>query len=146
MNQTLSETSFASINQAKIWLQNQTATTLNPVQAKAKQLREDMEEAMQNLNEASKMLSDVSQREIDKRNMRVYNRARALNKIAQTFVDRLKKLETPQIISYDSISSYVQETQKIIQVTDVDIRNWFPRISPFFIMVRLQLFQVFDRT
>jgi hypothetical protein len=137
---------FSNTSQAKTWLQNQAATTLNPVQTKAKQLKENMDTAMQNLNEASKMLADNSSREIEKRNMKVYNRARALNKIAHTFLDRLKKLDTPQNISYDNLQSYTQEIQKVIQVTDVDVKNWFPRISPFFIMDRRKFLQVFERT
>jgi hypothetical protein len=143
---SLSETTtFSNINQAKNWLKTEAATTLNPVQAKAKQLKEDLEAAMQNLSETSKMLVDNSQREIEKRNMKVYNRARALSKISQTFIDRIKKLDTPQTITYDKLTLYTQETQKILQVTELDLKNWFPRISPFFIMDRRKFMQVFER-
>ncbi len=144
---SLSETAtFSNIKQAKIWLQTQSETTLNPVQAKAKQLKEDTESAIQTLSEASKMLVDNSQKEIEKRNMKVYNRARALSKISQTFIDRIKKIDTPQTITYDKLNNYAQETQKILTVTDLDTKNWFPRISPFFIMDRRKFMQVFERT
>jgi hypothetical protein len=139
-------TAFSNTTQAKNWLQTQAATTLNPVQSKAKELKENMDTSMQNLNEASKMLADNSSREIEKRNMKVYNRARALNKIAITFLDRLKKMDTPQTSSYDNLNNYAQEIQKVIQVTEVDIKNWFPRISPFFIMDRRKYMTVFERT
>ncbi|MCW4025382.1 MAG: hypothetical protein NWF01_10175 [Candidatus Bathyarchaeota archaeon] len=139
-------TTFSNINQAKNWLQTESATTLNPVQAKAKQLKEDLEATIQNLSEASKMLLDNSQREIEKRNMKVYNRARALSKISQTFIDRIKKLDTPQTITYDKLNMYAQETQKIIQVTEQDTKNWFPKISPFFIMDRRKFLQILERT
>ncbi len=77
--------------------------------------------------------------------MKVYNRARALNKLAHLFLDRLKKLSPPDQITYDSISKYTQEVQKILVVTEVDVRNWFPRISPFFIMDRRKFLTVFEK-
>ena len=77
--------------------------------------------------------------------MKVYNRARALNKLARLFIERLKKLNPPEEVSYDSLSRYVQETQKVILVTDIDLKKWFPRISPFFIMDRRKFLAVYDR-
>ncbi len=93
----------------------------------------------------SKQLFDTSSREIEKRNMKVYNRARALNKLARLFLDRLKKLTPPDQVSYDTLNRYVQETQKVILVTDIDIKNWFPRISPFFIMDRRKFLAIYER-
>jgi hypothetical protein len=116
-----------------------------PVHAQAKKLRDDMNMAIQGVGDVSKMLLDNSTREIEKRNMKVYNRARALNKLAHLFLDRLKKLNLPEEISYDTMSRYAQETQKILMVTDIDIKNWFPRISPFFIMDRRKFLTMYER-
>ncbi len=91
------------------------------------------------------MLLDNSTREIERRNMRIYNRARALNKLAHLFLDRLKKLNLPEEISYDTVSRYAQEIQKVLMVTEIDIKNWFPRISPFFIMDRRKFLTVYER-
>ncbi len=91
------------------------------------------------------MLLDNSAREIEKRNMRIYNRARALNKLAKLFTDRLKKISVPDKVSYDSLNAFAQETQKVFAVTDVDIKNWFPRISPFFIMDRRKFLMVYEK-
>lgn len=77
--------------------------------------------------------------------MKVYNRARALNKLAHLFVDRLKKLEAPEEISYDALNRYAQEIQKIFIVTEIDIKNWFPRISPFFIMDRRRFLTIYEK-
>ena len=136
---------FSSPNEVKPWLEDKTSSILSPVHAQARKLRDDMNVAIQGLAEMSKMLLDNSTREIDRRNMKVYNRARALNKIAHLFVDRLKKLDTPEEISYDTLSSYVQETQKIFIVFDIDIKSWFPRISPFFIMDRRRFLTVYEK-
>jgi hypothetical protein len=54
----------------------------------------DMNAAIQSVGDVSKMLLDNSTREIEKRNMKVYNRARALNKLAHLFLDRLKKSDS----------------------------------------------------
>ncbi len=104
-----------------------------------------MKLAIQGIDDMSKMLLDNSTKEIEKRNMKVYNRARALNKLAHLFVDRLKKLEAPEEISFDTLSRYAGEIQKIFIVTDIDIKNWFPRISPFFIMDRRRFLTVYEK-
>jgi hypothetical protein len=136
---------FSSSSEVKRWLENQTSSILTPVHAQAKRLRDDMNSSIQAVIDVSKMLLDTSSKEIEKRNMKVYNRARALNKLARLFLDRLKKLTPPEQVSYESLSRYVQETQKVILVTEIDIKNWFPRISPFFIMDRRKFSAVYER-
>ncbi len=137
---------FSTSDQAKSWLENQTITVLTPVHAKAKDLRDNLNLQIQALNEVSKQLIDVSTKEIERRNMKVYNRARALNKLARVFLDRLKKLPAPDQVSYESINKYVQETQKVLFVTDIDLKNWFPRISPYFIMDRRKFLAIYEKT
>jgi len=136
---------FTSSGEVKRWLENQTSSILTPVHAQAKKLRDDMNMAIQGVGDVSKMLLDNSTREIERRNMRIYNRARALNKLAHLFLDRLKKLNLPEEISYDTVSRYAQEIQKVLMVTEIDIKNWFPRISPFFIMDRRKFLTVYER-
>jgi hypothetical protein len=77
--------------------------------------------------------------------MKVYGRARALNKLARLFLDRIKQIDVPDKIYYDSFGGFVQEVQKAFMVTDADIRNWFPRISPFFILDRRRFLAVFEK-
>lgn len=140
-----STTQFSTSLEAKRWLEAQTNAVLTPVQAKAKKLRDEMDLQIQALIDVSKQLQDVSNKEIERRNMKVYNRARALNKLAKVFLERLKKLSPPEHVSYDSMNAYVQETQKLLLVTDIDIKNWFPHISPFFIMDRRKAQAVYDK-
>ena len=142
---TEATTQFATSLEAKRWLEQQTNAVLTPVQSKAKRLRDEMDLQIQALIDVSKQLQDVSNKEIEKRNMKVYNRARALNKLAKVFLDRLKKLTPPEQVSYDAMNTYVQETQKLLLVTDIDIKNWFPHISPFFIMDRRKAQAVYDK-
>jgi hypothetical protein len=136
---------FSSSGEVKHWLENQTSSILSPVHAQAKRLRDDMNMAIQSIGDVNKMLLDNSTREIEKRNMRVYNRARALNKLAHLFLDRLKKINAPEEISYETLNRYAQEIQKVFMVTDIDIKNWFPRISPFFIMDRRKFLAIYER-
>ena len=143
----MSETvQFTSSDEVKRWLENQTSSILSPVHAQAKKLRDDMNVAIEAVGDVSQMLLDNSTREIDRRNMKVYNRARALNKLAHLFLDRLKKLNLPEEISYDILSRYTQEIQKVFMVMDIDIKNWFPRISPFFIMDRRKFLAIYERS
>ncbi len=137
---------FSTSDEAKKWLQDQTSSVLSPVHAQAKKLRDDMNLQIQTVIEVSKLLFDISTKEIEKRNMKLYNRARALNKLARLFLDRFKKIAAPEEVSYDSINRYAQEIQKVFLVTDIDIKNWFPRISPFFIMDRRKFLQIYEKT
>ncbi len=91
------------------------------------------------------MLLESSNKEIERRNMRVYNRARAMNKLAHLFLDRLKKIIIPEQVSYESLNKFAQESQKLFMVADIDIKNWFPRISPFFIMDRRRFLTVHEK-
>ena len=136
---------FSSTSEVKRWLEDQTSSILSPVHAQAKRLRDEMNMAIQSIGDVSKMLLDNSTKEIEKRNMKVYNRARALNKLAHLFLDRLKKLNPPEEIYYDTLNRYAQEIQKIFLVTEIDIKNWFPRISPFFIMDRRKFLTIYER-
>jgi phage shock protein A len=137
---------FTSSGEVKHWLENQTNSILSPVHAQAKKLRDDMNMAIEGVGDVSQMLLDNSTREIDRRNMKVYNRARALNKLAHLFLDRLKKINPPEEISYDTLSRYAQEIQKVFIVIDIDIKNWFPRISPFFIMDRRKFLTIYEKS
>jgi hypothetical protein len=140
----LSEAKLSS-SEIKGWLENETSSILTPVHAQAQRLRDEMRVAIQSVTDVSKMLLDNSTKEIDRRNMRVYNKARALNKLARLFLDRMKKVNVPDQVSYDSLSKFAQETQKVFIVTDIDIKNWFPRISPFFIMDRRKFLTVHEK-
>jgi len=104
-----------------------------------------MREAIQNLADVGKLLVDNSTKEIEKRNMRTYNRARAMNKLARLFAERIKKVTVPDQVSYDNLESFAQEIQKVFIVTDIDIKNWFPRISPFFIMDRRKFLAIHEK-
>ena len=141
----MAETTVFTSTQLKQWLEKETNSTLTPVQTQAKKQRDEMKKSLENLNDVCESLIESSASEIEKRNMKVYNRARALNKLARLFLDRLKKLNPPEQVTYDSLSRYVQETQKILLVTDIDIKNWFPRISPFFIMDRRKFLSIYER-
>jgi hypothetical protein len=141
----MSETDQYSTTEIRSWLEKQTESTLSPVQAQAKRLRDDLNMTIQTVADVAKTLLDNSAKEIERRNMRVYNRARALNKLARLFLDRLKKVNFPDEVTYDNLNNYAQEVQKVFMVTDIDIKNWFPRISPFFIMDRRRFLSVHEK-
>lgn len=142
----LSDVTKFSSSSIKSWLESETSSIFIPVHAKAQKLLDEMRKALENLAETSKMLLENSSKEIEKRNMKTYGRARALNKLARLFSDRMRQIKVPEKVSYDSFHEFVQETQKAFLVTDVDIRNWFPRISPFFILDRRKFLAIFEKT
>ena len=142
----MSQTEKFSSEQIKTWLETETSSILPPVQKQAQKLLNEMSQSLQSLSETSKMLLDNSAKEIEKRNMRIYNRARALNKLARLFIDRIRKVTIPEHVSYDSLNNLSQETQKVFNVIEIDIRNWFPRISPFFILDRRKFLTVYEKS
>ncbi len=141
----MSEATNFSSDDIDGWLKEQTNSTLTPVQTQAQKLCDEMRDAVQNFAEVGKMLVDNSSKEIERRNMRTYNRARAMNKLARLFTDRIKKVTIPDQVSYDNLNRFAQEIQKVFIVTDIDIKNWFPRISPYFIMDRRKFLSVHEK-
>lgn len=127
------------------WLDKETRQTFVPVHAKARKLLDEMRKNLETLSEASKMLLDNSANEIEKRNMKTHGRARAMNKLARLFVDRMRTIKIPEQVSYKTLEDFVEGTQKTFSVTDVDVANWFPRISPFFILDRRKFSAVFEK-
>ena len=141
----MSEILKISSANVKSWLESETGSIFIPVHSKAQKLLDDMRKTLENLTDASKMLLENSGKEIEKRNMKTYGRARALNKLARLFLDRMRQIKVPDQVSYDSFRAFVQETQKAFLVTEVDVRNWFPRVSPFFILDRRKFLTVFEK-
>ena len=141
----MSEILKFSSNDIKGWLESETGSIFNPVHAKAQTLLDEMRRALENLADVSKTLFENSGNEIEKRNMKTYGRARALNKLARMFLDRIRQIKVPEQVYYDSFRDFVQETQRTFLVTEVDVRNWFPRISPFFILDRRKFLTVFEK-
>jgi hypothetical protein len=141
----LSDVAEFSSNTIKGWLESETSSIFIPVHTKAQKLLNDVNKTIEDVKEASKMLLDNSAKEIEKRNMKTYGRARALNKLARLFVDRMRQIKVPDKVSYDNLHEFVQETQKAFIATEVDVRSWFPRISPFFILDRRKFLMVFEK-
>ena len=135
-----------SSDQIKDWLENETDHFLSPIQEEAKNNLQTLQQIKENILETTKILIESSQKEIEKRNMRVLNRARALNKLANLFSDRINKINVPEELSYSNLSKITEETNKILLVNEVDIKNWFPRISPFFIRDRRKFITVHERS
>jgi hypothetical protein len=145
MGRLLSEAVKLSSKEAKSWLESETGSLLAPIHSKAQKLLNEMRKALESLSEVSKMVLENSGKEIEKRNMKTYGRARALNKLAKLFVDRMRQIKIPEKVTYASFHDFVQETQRAFLVTDVDIRNYFPHISPFFILDRRKFQVVFEK-
>jgi hypothetical protein len=141
----LSETLKFSSTDVKTWLERETGSIFTPVHARSQKLLNDVGRTLDNLSETSKTLLDNSAKEIERRNMKTYKRARAMNKLARLFVDRSRQMKVPEKVTYESASEFVRETQKAFVATEIDIRNWFPRISPFFILDRRRFLSVFEK-
>jgi len=141
----LSETPKISSSKIKDWLRKETRSILIPVHEKAEKLLDEMNSEFEKIIDVSEMLLDNSQKEIKKRSKNTYSRARALNKLARLFLKRIRQIEIPEKVSYDRFHDFVQETRKAFTVTEVDIKNWFSRISPFFILDRRKFLGVFEK-
>ena len=141
----MSEPLNFSSKEVKNWLEKETGSIFIPVHEKAQKLLEQMKRVLENVTDICKMLLENSRKEIEKRSKKTYGKARALNKLARLFLKRIRQIEVPDKVSYDSFQDFVQETRKAFTVTEVDIRNWFPRISPFFIMDRRKFLGVFEK-
>ena len=145
MGSFLSEPLKFSSKEIEGWLERETGSIFIPVHEKAQKLIDEMKKVLDNVTDICKVLLENSRKEIEKRSRKTYGKARALNKLARLFLKRIQQIEAPDKVSYDSFHDFIQETQKAFTVTEVDIRNWFPRISPFFIMDRRKFLGVFEK-
>ncbi len=134
-----------SFKEVKAWLESETGAVLTPVHVKAQKLLNEMNKALGDLVDASRILLENSQKEIEKRNMRTFKRAKALNKLAKLFLERFQQIKVTEKPSYREFESFVKTAREAFGVTDIDIRNWFPRISPFFILDRGKFVRVFEK-
>ena len=141
----MSETLKLSPEEAKKWLEKETESVFVPVHAKAKKLLKEMEKTLEKVEDACNMLLESSRREIERRNMKVYKRARGLNKLARLFLERFRRIKVPKGISYNELLSFIQDSQEVFLITETDIKNWFPRISPFFIFDRRKFLAEFEK-
>jgi len=135
-----------SSKEIKDWLTNETSPIFVPIHKKAQKTTDEMKKTLDALAETSKMLLDSSGKEIEKRSLKTYKRARALNKLARLFLERIRKIKIPEKVTYDELQTFAQESQKAFTVTDIDIRKWFPRISPFFILDRRKFQLIFEKS
>lgn len=124
------------LSEIKAWLESETSSVLVPVHARAQKLINEMSKAFRELIDVSKMLLENSRKEIEKRNMKTFGRAKALNKLAKLFLERFQQTKVPEKPSYNEFEGFVKKAREAFDVTEIDVKNWFPRISPFFIMDR----------
>lgn len=129
----------------KAWLESETGSILTPVHSKAPKLLNEMSKALGDLIDASKMLLENSRKEMEKRNMRTFGRAKALNKLAKLFLERFQQIKVPDKPDYGDFEEFAKLTREAFAVTDFDVRNWFPRISPFFILDRGKFVRTFEK-
>ena len=140
----MSETMKIPLKDIRGWLEKETETVFSPIRTKAEKLFENMKERLNDVVDVSKTLFENSRKEIEKRNMKTYRRARALNKLSRIFIERMQHIHVPDEVSYNTLYTFSHEVQDAFAVTEVDIRNWFPRISPYFIFDRRKFMGVFE--
>ncbi len=141
----MSEVLRISSTDVKSWLERKTNPTLIPIHEKARRLLNEMESELEGITETSKMLLESSNREIEKKSKKTFGRARALQKLAKIFIKRMGQIEVPEEVSYVSLHDFTEQTQKAFLATEVDIKNWFSRISPYFILDRRKFQAVFEK-
>ncbi|NIO37688.1 hypothetical protein GTO27_08290 [Candidatus Bathyarchaeota archaeon] len=141
----MSETPTVPSTEIRLWLEKETNSVFVPIHEKAKRMLNEMRKELDNLEDVCEMLLENSKKEIEKRNMKTYGRARALNKLARLYLKRVRKIKDPSEVSYNSLHDFLQETQNAFIATEVDVRNWFPKISPFFILDRRKFQGIFER-
>ena len=141
----MSETPKIPSADIKKWLEKESGSTFGPVHSKAEKFRNEMKKELEGLLQSSKMLYENSGKEIEKRNAKTYRRARALNKLSRLFVERVQQAKAPEKVLYDTMHDYAEKTQETLVTMDIDVRNWFPHVSPFFIIDRRKFLLSLER-
>jgi len=141
----LSEVFQIASSDVKNWLESETYPIFSPVHVKAEKLLDDTRKTLEEITNVCRILLESSRKEIEKKNKKTFGRAKALNKLARLFLERIRQIDIPDEVSYNSFHEFAQETGKAFAVTMVDVRKWFPRISPFFIRDRRKFMMVFEK-
>jgi len=145
MGNYLSEAIKISSSDVKNWLESQTHPIFSPVHVKAEKLLDEMRKGLEAITNVCRILLESSRKEIEKKNRKTYGRAKALNKLSRLFLERIRQIDIPDEVSYNSLHEFTQEIGKAFAVIEVDVRKWFPRISPFFIRDRRKFLMVFEK-
>ncbi len=141
----MSEVLRVSSNNINGWLEKKASPTLIPIREEARKLLDEMESELEGVTEASRTLLESSKKEVDKKSKKTFGRARALHKLARIFIKRMGQIKVPEEVSYVGFHKFTKQTQKAFVSTEVDIKNWFPRISPYFILDRRRFQTVFEK-
>ncbi|MFW6117053.1 MAG: hypothetical protein ACOC6G_00525 [Thermoproteota archaeon] len=142
----LSEAVSLSSQEIRGWLQKETKSNLKSIHREAASLLQEMKGDIERIIESAEILLEKSEKELNKGSRKTSGRAKALNKLATLFINRMQTLTIPEEVSYQKFHYYVRKTRKAFVSTEVDIKNWFPRISPYFILDRRNFESVYEES
>jgi len=118
------------------WLEQETRSLLEPLEADAKSLLNNLESRLEDLEAACEKLLEDAEKEIQKGSRKTYRRSRAACKFASNVLDAIDKVTLPEQISYQSLSAFCDDYERISMAIERERGRYYPQISPFFIIDR----------
>ncbi len=132
----MSETLEIPLKELKNWLEQETVSILQPLEAEAKNLLNTLQGRLEDVETACEKLLEDAEKEIEKGSRKTYRRSRVAYKLASNVLDTIDKATIPDHFSYESLRGFSEDLEKILATIERERARWFPRISPFFIIDR----------
>jgi len=118
------------------WLEQETRSTLEPLETDAKNLLDNLESRLEDLEAACEKLLEDAEKEIQKGSRKTYRRSRVACKFASNVLDAIDKVAIPVQMSYERLSAFCDDYERISVAIERERARYYPQISPFFIIDR----------
>ena len=135
----MTQASQVRLLDVKQWLNEETASLVEPLKAKASNMLKEIEERVNDTLEGSQKILENSQNEINKSNPKTHRFARNANKFAQSLIDTLNAVSVSDNVQYDAVQALCEQLEKTCANVDQLRRSAYPYISPYFIFDRRRL-------
>jgi ElaB/YqjD/DUF883 family membrane-anchored ribosome-binding protein len=130
------ETLEIPLDAIKEWTEKETKSLVEPLRGNAKKYLNDTKNKLEELLESCEKLIEDANKEIEKGSKKTYRRAKALHKLADSFVNSIEDIKIPEEISAITLKETAEQIGKKLQAIDIERVRWWRPISPFFIMSR----------
>ena len=135
----MSQTSQVRLLDVKEWLNEETASLVKPLKAKASSMLKEIQERVNDTIEGSQKILENSQNEMNKSNPKTHRFARNANKFAQSLIDTLNAVSVSDSVQYEAVQALCEQLERTCANVDQLRRSAYPYISPYFIFDRRRL-------
>ena len=130
------ETIEIPLKDLKNWLEEETASLIEPIRAEGTTLLNDTRDKLEDLSDSCEKLLEDSEKEMLKSSPKTYRRARTAYKFARDVLEAIDELDIPDSITYGVLQALCGDLEKKFAAIGRERARRFRQISPYFILDR----------